>query len=296
MIQGAEINRLVDLLTRRGASLFHACQYIDFCSYVKVGGIPSRRLLKERGYPFTTFETDQMDDENGVWDKVFFNLSDFGRMFANPGKTVVPRAVPTVYGPIQLRVRPEALSTVDDVAVCIKSAGFFGYNREAQALKSVEEVDRLFRYPLSSGGGLSEIKWISELQDLYPNIPRVANPEINCSSGMEYVSLNYVDRIIVDPYVLAGRTLKEYVKEVVPGRWQVNIGERAVSANRKRLYQEIATLLVAGIPTLQSIQRGSSLDADLRQWASNLDSLEYNFKNFVRYLREGTLEPLLLIS
>ena len=63
--------------------LYHACQLSDFASYLSLGGIPSRALLETNGLPFTPFKTDTIDQENGVWDKVFINLSDFGHFFAS---------------------------------------------------------------------------------------------------------------------------------------------------------------------------------------------------------------------
>ena len=61
MIISNEIQSLVNLLLERNVSLYHACQLIDFESYLALGGIPSRALLKNRELPFTPFETDTTD-------------------------------------------------------------------------------------------------------------------------------------------------------------------------------------------------------------------------------------------
>ena len=42
MISRNEIQSLVNLLLERNVSLYHACQLIDFESYLALGGIPSR--------------------------------------------------------------------------------------------------------------------------------------------------------------------------------------------------------------------------------------------------------------
>jgi hypothetical protein len=55
MIRGEEVTRLVTHFKRRDLLLSHACQYIDFGSYLRAGGVPSRAvleagtLLKEKG-------------------------------------------------------------------------------------------------------------------------------------------------------------------------------------------------------------------------------------------------------
>jgi hypothetical protein len=139
MIRGQAIRELVGLLERRGAALWHACQYRDYQSYLELGGIPSRAILERSGKYFTSFETDLTDHTNGVWDKVFVNLSDFGRSFAAGGK-----AVPNPYGPIVLRISPQSLHEAADVAICLRSAGGRRFNRESESLKTVSDVDCLF--------------------------------------------------------------------------------------------------------------------------------------------------------
>ena len=114
MINYDEIQSLVTLLQKRQTLINHACQLIDFESYLALGGIPSRALLADSKLPFTPFETDTIDKENRVWDKVFGNLAEFGEIFAN-GKPWPP----TVYGPIQLQLNPEVLLEASDVAVCL---------------------------------------------------------------------------------------------------------------------------------------------------------------------------------
>ena len=109
MISGNEIQSLVNLLLEREVSIYHACQLTDFESYLALGGIPSRALLENRKLPFTPFETDTIDKENGVWDKVFGNLTEFGEIFAD-GKFWPP----TVYGPIQFQLNPTVLLEASD--------------------------------------------------------------------------------------------------------------------------------------------------------------------------------------
>jgi hypothetical protein len=124
-----KIEGLVALFRARGVSLYHACQYKDFVSYLELGGVPSRFVLAHGGLESTPFATDEADQKNGVWDKVFFNLEDFGCTFANGG-----RAVPNPYGPVLLRLRPSVLLGAKDVAVCLRSAGTRGFDRRRESL------------------------------------------------------------------------------------------------------------------------------------------------------------------
>jgi hypothetical protein len=138
------IRALVDLLEERRVCLYHACQLRDLESYLDISGVPSRKLLEDEGLPFTPYSSDVGDLRNEAWDKVFFNLQDFGRGFAEEGRQ--KGWVPNVYGPILLVFRPEVLRQCDDVAICLKSAGAEGFERQRDGLSTLEQVDRLFMY------------------------------------------------------------------------------------------------------------------------------------------------------
>ena len=111
MFKGNDIEQLVKLFNERGIVLYHACQLADLESYLYLGGIPSRALLESSGSNFTKFASDEVDKKNGVWDKVFLNLSDFGVNFASPKNSNAspPKCFPNLYGPVLLIVKPEAL-------------------------------------------------------------------------------------------------------------------------------------------------------------------------------------------
>jgi hypothetical protein len=145
MFQGEEIQKLVELLKERDAYLYHACQLLDFQSYLNVGGIPSRSHLESNRQLYTGFETDEKDRSRQVWDKVFGNLEDFGRTFAS-GKP----AVPNPFGPILFQIKPEALYEATDVAICLRSAGRPGFNRENEALTVYFYLEHPRRRPFIS--------------------------------------------------------------------------------------------------------------------------------------------------
>ena len=64
-----------------------------------------------------------------------------------------------------------------------------------------------------------------------------------------------------------------------------------VSSNYNRLLQEITE----NIPTLASLAQNTQPNTALREWAweANNVGLEYQFRRYAKYLRYGTLMPLL---
>lgn len=117
MFTGDTLRQVVDHLILRNASIFHACQLQDIPSYVALGGIPSHSHLEAHQQRYTPMDTDNRDKQNRIWDKVFVNLGDFGRIFAH-GKA----AAPTAYGPITIQLYPETLLEADDVACICRTA------------------------------------------------------------------------------------------------------------------------------------------------------------------------------
>lgn len=293
MISGNEIQSLVDLLQERNVSLYHACQLIDFKSYLDLGGIPSRELLEKSGKQFTPFVSDTNDKVNGVWDKVFGNLTEFGDIFAS-GKPWPP----TVYGPIQLQLNPEVLLEASDVAVCLRSAGAEGFNRELEAL-TIDEIDRVFYYPRSASFPHSvQVKSQSLLAEEFTK-PKPQSPEISCSVSNQVLSAKYVIVAWVDHYVLNSQSLYDRVVDIVKDKQEFNfhIHPRQCRDNsRKQLYSEIAECIREEIPSLNEIAQDTTLSSTLRKYAQQvLENPEAvrQFNGYVKYLLHGTLRPMI---
>lgn len=288
MLQGSQIDEVIALLEARRVHLYHACQYQDFVSYLNIEGIPSRARLEEDQHTFTQFETDTNDHDNGVWDKVFVNLSDFGTTFANGGS-----GVPNPYGPILIVLHPSALRDVDDVAICLKSAGTDGFDRERESLKSVQDVDRLFAQPIEAGYPASAwVKYKKALGETF-NYPNPADPEVSCTVAEGALSLKHTDKIVVDPYILGGRPLSTWVKDAMQEHnLKFPVQDRTPKVGAER-YNELATLLRQGLPTLIQFQDLDTTD-QLKNWAQGCLAykLDYQFRRFANYFRDGTLFPL----
>ncbi len=292
MIKGEDIERLVQLLFSRSASVYHACQFSDLQSYLQVGGIPSRAHLEAQRVSFTSFETDDVDQLNCVWDKVFLNLSDFGKTFA--GGHI---AVPNPYGPILLQINPVALHEASDVAICLRSAGASGFSRENEALP-FRDIDRLFNHPVTAGSPRSEqIKYRSQLQQDF-GYPGAADPEISCTVLSGRLSIKYVNVVWVDHYVLAGKPLRDWVNELKSAsRAKFPVRERKYKPGREAILNELASILTssAKTPSLQRLSGDHSISQDLRDWSRQLldnENVKFQFPRFAKYLREGTLLPL----
>jgi len=289
MIAGKHIGEMVELFTKRNVSLYHACQYEDFTSYLRLGGVPSRNLLESSDSRYTRFETDHLDQVNKVWDKVFFNLSDFGKTFSDGG-----RGVPNPYGPILLRISPSALNNSEDVAICLRSAGAVGFDRYRESIRSIEDVGRLFTSKLSGHRDrLNWVKFSTELQTEF-NYPKAASPEISCSVGSGIIPISFVDELLVDPYVIAGSSLTKNVNDVVSKssiRVPVHTRKSKIGATAYRLLGEF--VLGEGLTLIEFLEdKGSS---ELKNWATKIAdiNLAYQFDRYAKYLREGTIVPVL---
>ena len=291
MINHDEIQSLVTLLQKRQTLINHACQLIDFESYLALGGIPSRALLEDSKLPFTPFETDAIDKENRVWDKVFGNLAEFGEIFAS-GKPWPP----TVYGPIQFQLNPEVLLEASDVAVCLRSAGAEGFNRNSESL-TIDAIDKLFYYHHSAPFPKSTHVKSQRLLAKEFGITRPQSPEISCSVPDQVLSAEHIIVALVDPYVLNGQRLYDLVVDIMNKQeynFRIELRSKR-DGTRTRLYSEIADCIYKGTTSLYSIIQDPELSTSLRNYAQqvlNNSEAERQFDRYVKYLLHGTIRPM----
>ncbi len=291
MFRGDAIKDLVELFNRRQVSLYHSCQFVDFQSYIRIGGIPSRKILTDCGYPFTGFATDQNDHNNGVWDKVFLNPLDFGEIFAFGSW-----GIPTVYGPIAFVVRPEALIGAEDVAICLRSAGTEGFKREEESLHSVQDINRLFVYGENRDfPDSAKIKWPGDLRREFKR-DYASNPEISCSHLEGKFPLIFTSYLLIDPYMFGEESLTSVVEEWLETQGiKIEVKERGCYQERRRMYNELLCVLRGGFLSLQQLAQMDNISRELREWAQEIrkNKLDEQWSRFARYLREGTVDHII---
>lgn len=291
MIRDSEILDLIALFRKRKVVLYHACQFKDLESYLKLGGVPSRAVLEKAQAQYTAFDTDKRDRVNRVWDKVFLNLSDFGRWFCEEAGNM-----PNPFGPILLIIKPNALASALDIAICLRSAGANSFKREKEAL-ALEQVERLFCHPPNASAPQSTyVKFAEELQQEFCT-PQARSPEISCTYPNGILPLEFVSKILVDPYTVGDQALVYLVQQTVDRSAPMlkgKIKRRPVNEARRKLYTELAAVMSSRAVSLKRIVATSSANSALKSWASGAleNDLEYQFKRFSQYLFEGTLQPI----
>lgn len=293
-ITGNEINILIDIFNERGVGFYHACQYKDFKTYLRLGGVPSRNLMENFGLDYTHFDTDDVDQDNSVWDKVFGNLSDFGLGFAMFNHSEHTAPLPNPYGPILLVFKPEVFLSAYDVAICLRSAGANGFDRENEALL-IEQVNKIFHYEnifdAPYYNNRSYIKWKSDLQKTF-GINEVSAPEVSCIVESEVLSFESLDEIIVDPYVVNEISLVNSIVDLTH-EMGIRIMPRKYKNGRLEIIRHIAQMLNDRVVDINSlINQESSLET--KEYALKLHNgkMHFHYDRFSKYLREGTILEL----
>lgn len=304
-IRDAEIENLITLFNARGVKFYHACQYKDFKTYLKIGGIPSRNIMEQNDLPYTPFDTDANDRNNSVWNMVFGNLADSGFGFAMGKKNKNTAPVPTPYGPILLELNPAVFREAGDVAVCLRSAGAKNFNRENEALPDAETMNRIFRYENIEDAPTdyekSYVAFTDALKERFPNHNAKA-PEVSCATENEVLSFKQLRKIIVDPYVINGHSLVEKVKALKSKHALNGYCDKRkykLDGNKFEIMQELANLLlqeglVPATTIPQIIKNQDTHSEDLRAWAARIQTgkVTFHYDRFIKYLHSGTLLEL----
>lgn len=274
----AEITKLKKTILGREAKLYHACQLQDFRSYLALGGVPSRNKLSNSGYAFTEFDTDAIDQEHQLWDKVFGNFSDFGLSYPRSDT----KSFPNPYGPIQIVINPGFLDNISDIAISLRSAGAADFKRDAECLKSDEEFDKIYLNPKDSALNTKYVAFSKDLNSRF-NRNNSSSPEFNCTIKEEIIPVEYWAYIIVDGYQYKNEPLIAEVSKTCP--------KKAVTRNyqkpRDSILLELSKLLISEDFTKAKLLIHPTVSDDLKSWANNIDG--FHFDRFIRYLSKGTI-------
>ncbi|KAB8029875.1 hypothetical protein [Fluviispira multicolorata] len=284
------ISELIKLFKNRNVSLYHACQLKDFKTYLNLNGVPSRSLMETKNYDFTRFETDKFDQQNGNWDKIFGNLSDFSNFFHSGSNSV-----PNPYGPILIKMNFDGIMNSKDIAICLRSAGASGFDRKNESLCSIEEVNRIFKFPKSTVGKNFFIRSKEELKENFSdkkNIIVEGSPEISITKYNQIIELNYFIEIIVDPINIEGLNLLEIVQEIASS-YEINNEIIKIRNKVNNNYTELIKSINYGVKSLDDIEKGNYLE-ELKKWAKVVrnNRLGYMFERFSEYLYAGTIEEM----
>lgn len=277
-----EIENIINTLEARSVNLYHACQLKDFRSYIQLGGIPSRNKLLNSSLDFTAFDTDKIDKENQVWDKVFGNFSDFGREFTKEKS----KSQPNPYGPIQIVFKPNALRSASDLSITLRSAGARNFDRDKECLKNSQEVEMMFQYPNPNQAPTTNqkknIAFASELNSRFGR-DNCFSPEFNCSTKDELLSFDDAIYIVVDACLYKGKHLSTEVERLT----NMKVFARDYSCSEKKaLIIELSTLSATRDCTKQTVLAGNFASEKLKTWIG--DRTEFHYNRFITYLTNGT--------
>lgn len=274
----SEIKKVKQILCNRKAKLFHACQLQDFRSYVKLGGIPSRNKLSNSNLPFTTFDTDNIDKDHDLWNKVFGNFSDFGIGYSK----ALSKSFPNPYGPIQIVLNPSAFDEVSDIAISLRSAGAGDFDRGQESLKSSQDLNQIyFNIEIKKDTTDKYTAFSKTLNERF-NRSNCTSPEFNCTIENEIISFEHCVYIIVDNCIFNGKPLIDEVKKITPK----TVCARTYDGNKGGLILELSKLTHFHDCSKKALLSNVNASDELKNVISGMN--EFHFNRFISYLTSGT--------
>lgn len=278
-----EIKKIISILEKRDASLYHACQLKDFISYVTLGGVPSREVLSKNCMNYTQFDTDEVDKKNNVWDKVFGNFSDFGKSFARQNT----KSTPNPYGPIQIVFNPNILNSINDISITLRSAGAADFNRDQECLKNSNEFENIYKYPNIEdlqNRNLSKIVAFSDELNSRFSRNNCTSPEFNCKVKNGILSFNEVKYIIVDGYIYKNINLSAKIRQLTT----IKVVDRHYDCEKKlSIIKELSSLIPNVNCSWGNILTGGFASQNLIDWTK--ECKHFHFNRFIKYLSDGTI-------
>lgn len=275
------IHAIVDLFSRRGVMLYHACQLTQFEAYLRAGGLRSEGPPQETGPGAAAGESTARPLD--------FYLADPGAPSARD-----LQALPALEGPIVFQLKPTVLEHAAGLAVCLKPRDAAGFDPGRHSLDDPGDVADLFQYtqeaPLPEK---SFLKSPAAIRAAF-NCADAGEPRIYCTPVPGGLPFAQISSVWVDNYLIEKRQLRDWVHALL-----VHFGHRFSVQRRYSpadigglLANEIAARLLAGVPGLAEMAREGS--PALRKWAAGLaeKGLEQEFEAFARAFREGTLLPI----
>ncbi|MFO7496875.1 MAG: hypothetical protein R6X05_14715 [Desulfobacterales bacterium] len=283
------IHTIVELFSRRGVMLYHACQLSQFEAYLRLGGLAADAHLQPAGFGAEAEGGGSGPVRVSVPRSICLRLTDPGAPFARD-----LQGLPALGGPIVFQLKPTALANAAELAICLKARDAAGFAPERHSLTAPADVAHLFKYtqeaPLPE---ISFLKSAAEIQAAF-NCQDAGEPRIYCTPAAGGVPFGEIASVWVDNYLIAKGQLRDWVHAMlVHFDHRFSIQRRYSPADIGGLLaNEIAACLLAGVPTLTDLARDGS--PSLRKWAAGLvkKGLEQDFETFARSFREETLLPI----
>jgi hypothetical protein len=290
-----QIDALISMMKEKRQFLYHACHLQDLRSYVRLGVLPSRAVLKDSTLPFTEFQTDLVDKTNEVWSRVFFNLSDFSHWFFASSKSI---SIPNPYGPVLLKLNPQILGSAVDVCISLLSASKKGFSREAAGLH-LDDVHKLYKQ-LENSSDNGPKRWVvkfgDELKCAFPG-REISTPELHATYPADRVVLSgHIENITVDP--IPG-LLEAVIASFNEVGLLTRVNERRIYSNNDKevIYKDLLAFVRRGGRLIPEFLSDPNLSAQARSWANGVhrwDIESFQFRRLTDYLFRGTLSKLSL--
>ena len=166
--------------------------------------------------------------------------------------------------------------------------------------ESFSDVDKLFSYPANSHFPYCcEIQSTQKLRELF-NFHKAQNPEISCSIKDQRIPVDYIKLCIVDPYIICKNDLYKITKTITKElpEFRLPVKKRICLNERVAFYNEIVHVVQKdGLTLGDLLNRNVVISDHMHDWILGLvnNNLQYQLRRYVRYLKEGTIKPLVAI-
>ncbi len=260
--------KIIQMLEKRGAHLYHACQVIQFADYLKRGGVPPVNQNKQH----------------------FIRLSflDKAALFAKDSYHL-----PDANGPLTLQFEPAILEKAESVAPFLVPAT--SQKKRLPHALSIDDIPYLFRY--TEDAPMPEKSYIKSEEALGEAFETDGpqNPQLFITFPDNILPLDTIRDVVVDNYLMKNRQLRDWVKAYA------NHFAREITVRRRYcpsdiggyLSDRLVVCLMDRLPALAELAQDK--DQFMTEWAQSLieRGLQKEFEDFAKRLREETLLPLL---
>lgn len=263
---------LAENLVAKEAKFYHAINYADFGAYCRNNAILSRRLLSTLFPDYTKFFSDKLDQDIGVWDRLFGNLNDIGKYFWS-----YENSTPNAYGPITIVLRKEAWYELTDISITKRT--ITSVNNEQINHINIDNIFEEFNghYRLKSGYKGTEV-----------------------SASNSKIGLNNIAYILIDPININKQSLKKHVLLLLEKTDLLNNGISEKQIIERTVYEVSQKILIEkllnwarslrGKLLLNNEQLENSLPNDLKDWFIQLDSWKKRpLASWLTYIYNGTI-------